>query len=93
MAMKMVWKSGSKREKLRPRRSPNLPFETEEEKDEREVLPPPTDENPNASEAKSLRSHEKDDLKQLFESLHSQGNQLAEVSIFISYFVYTFCQF
>ncbi|XP_078172007.1 tetratricopeptide repeat (TPR)-like superfamily protein [Carex rostrata] len=79
MAMKMVWKSGSKREKLRPLRNPSLPFETEEEKDEQELLPP-TEINPNHSGGKSLdsRSSEKGDLKQLFESLQSQGNQLAE---------------
>jgi hypothetical protein len=92
MAMKMVWKSGTKREKLRPRRSANLPFEAEEEKDEQEILQP-TDENLSDSGAKSLdsRSTEKDDLKQLFESLQSQGNQLAEVSIgFLSLFT-LFC--
>lgn len=94
MAMKMVWKSGSKRGKLRPLRNPSLPFETEEEKDEQELLPP-TEINPNHSGGKSLdsRSSEKDDLKQLFESLQSQGNQLAEVSCSISYFIYTLLQF
>ncbi|KAJ3700339.1 hypothetical protein LUZ61_004044 [Rhynchospora tenuis] len=81
MATKMVWKSksGVKNEKPRPRRNPNLPFDTDEEKDDQAVLKP-TDPNPSDSGAPPLdsRSSEKDDLKQLFESLESQGNQLAD---------------
>ncbi|KAJ4790337.1 Tetratricopeptide repeat protein 33 [Rhynchospora pubera] len=76
MAMKMVWKSGGKSDKPRPRprRNPHLPFDTDEEKDDQAVLKP-TDPNPGDLGAPPLV---KDDLNQLFESLQSQGNHLAE---------------